>query len=103
MNSTPGAVGGQGRFGVSPPLRPVSFYNITYCMASISNIEKRSRGRPATDATPVMVRLPPKMITALDAMISGLPEPKPSRPEAIRQVLAIALNFVARDNETGAR
>jgi len=54
---------------------------------SISDIEKRGRGRPATDATPVMVRVPPDMISGIDAWISGRPDPKPTRPEAVRVAL----------------
>ena len=39
------------------------------------------------------VRLPPAELAPLDAWISELPDdPKPSRPEAIRQVLEMALN-----------
>ena len=57
-------------------------------MASIDDIEKRKRGRPATDATPVLVRLMPIQIANLDAWIADHPDPKPSRPEAIREALS---------------
>ena len=43
--------------------------------------------RPRTDATSVRVRLPPTAITSLDAWIAAQPEPRPSRPEAIRLAL----------------
>jgi cytochrome c553 len=52
---------------------------------------KNVGGRPRTDATPVMVRLPPSAIASLDAWIAAQPEPRPSRPEAIRRLLAQAL------------
>ena len=56
--------------------------------AAISDIEKSKRGRPRTDSTPVMVRLQPDQLAALDAWIAGQDEPRPSRPEAIRQIIA---------------
>ena len=52
---------------------------------------KNVGGRPRTDATPVMVRLPPPALSALDAWISRQPEPRPGRPEAIRRILAEAI------------
>jgi hypothetical protein len=56
-------------------------------MKSISNIEKkRGRGRPATGATPVLVRLPSEQLEALDGWISDQNEPF-TRPEAIRHLL----------------
>jgi hypothetical protein len=59
---------------------------------AIGNIEKkRGRGRPPTEAVPVMVRVMPAQIGALDSWISNQPEPQPSRPEAIRRLLANAL------------
>lgn len=59
---------------------------------AISDIEKSKRGRPRTDSTPVMVRLLPEQLTALDAWIEGQEEPRPSRPEAIRQLIDKALS-----------
>jgi cytochrome c553 len=59
--------------------------------SSISDIEKRKRGRPATDATPVLVRLKADALSTLDAWIAEQPDPKPSRPEAIRRLLEKAL------------
>lgn len=64
-----------------------AFYNIIYCMASIDDIGKKKRGRPATDATPILVRLMPMQVAPLDAWIEAQPDPKPSRPEAIRRLL----------------
>lgn len=50
--------------------------------------ENRKRGRPATGiGTPVLVRLSPELLSALDAFIQGQDRPI-TRPEAIRVVLA---------------
>jgi len=38
-----------------------------------------------------MLRLDPANLSALDDWISAQPEPRPSRPEAIRRILAEAL------------
>jgi hypothetical protein len=58
---------------------------------SISNINKRGRGRPRIDAKPVMVRFPPLEMKALDEHIAEQNDPKPSRPEAIRRLIQQAL------------
>lgn len=60
-------------------------------MTSIDDIEKRKRGRPPTDATPIMVRVSPALLAPLDAWISDQRDPKPSRPEAVRRLVAKAL------------
>jgi len=49
---------------------------------------KKSRGRPKVDAVPVNVRVPPDLVADLDRWISDQPEPKPSRPEALRTLAA---------------
>jgi hypothetical protein len=36
---------------------------------------------------PVVVRMRPEQIKALDAWIVSQPDPKPSRPEAVRRLL----------------
>lgn len=54
---------------------------------AIASARKSSRGRPRIDATPVNVRLPPEQLAPLDAWIAAQPDPKPSRPEAIRKLL----------------
>jgi hypothetical protein len=55
---------------------------------SIGNIEKRrKRGRPPTEATPVLVRVMPDQIERLDAWIAKQGEPDLGRPEAIRRLL----------------
>jgi hypothetical protein len=58
---------------------------------SINDIEKRRRGRPATDATPVLVRMMPAAIEALDSWIARQPNPQPTRPDAIRKLIDYAL------------
>jgi hypothetical protein len=75
------------------PLPRLAIYNIVNSMRSIGNIKKkRRRGRPETNATPVMVRVHPDQLAALDAWIERQPDPKPSRPEAIRRILAEGLD-----------
>lgn len=52
-------------------------------------IPKKRRGpAPSGHGIPVMVRFPPDQLAALDAWIAAQPEPKPSRPEAVRRILA---------------
>ena len=59
--------------------------------ASISSTEKRSRGRPRTNPAAQHFTMPRDLSDALDAWIAAQPEPRPSRPEAIRRLLAEAL------------
>jgi hypothetical protein len=55
-------------------------------------ISKKRKGPvPTGKGVPVLVRLQPDQLAALDAWIARCPEPKPSRPEAVRQILAGAL------------
>jgi hypothetical protein len=58
--------------------------------SAIANI-KKSKGRPKINATPLMVRVPPEELARLDAWIASQPDPKPSRPEAIRRLVEKAL------------
>lgn len=52
----------------------------------------KKRGRPATGlGLSINVRLQPEQLSALDAWIEGQAEPRPSRPEAIRQLIDKAL------------
>ena len=44
-------------------------------------------GRPPVDTEAVNVRMPREDLTAIDVWIDNQPEPKPSRPEAIRIAL----------------
>ena len=56
-------------------------------MSAISVIRKK-RGRPATGiGKPVGLRLYRDEEAALEALIATLPDPKPSRPELIRQII----------------
>ena len=48
-------------------------------------------GRPRVDATVLTLRLMPTQIAPLDAWIAAQPQPRPSRPEAIRRILSQAL------------
>lgn len=56
--------------------------------SSIQDIPKR-RGRPKTTGRGegVLVRLQPAQIRQLDAWIAEQPDPKPTRPAAVRQIL----------------
>ena len=58
---------------------------------SIDGAKKSMRGRPKVDSEAVNVRIDRALLDALDAWIAMQPEPRPSRPEAIRQLLAKAL------------
>ena len=51
----------------------------------------RKKGRPPVDSEDVHVRLARSAIDALDAWIVAQPEPRPSRPEAIRRILSEVL------------
>ena len=56
-------------------------------MQSIADTRKK-RGRPATGiGSNVGLRLYPDLEQALDAWIASQPDPKPTRPEAIRAAL----------------
>ena len=58
-------------------------------MSSIAGTNKsRGRGRPVVNSTAINLRLPPGQLAPLDAWIADQPDPKPSRPEAIREALA---------------
>lgn len=52
----------------------------------MSDIKKRKVGRPAINATPITVRIPPALLAWLDAERAKL-DPQPTRPEFIRQAL----------------
>lgn len=52
---------------------------------------KKSRGRPRLDTEAVNVRMGRPMLDALDAFIAEQPDPKPTRPEAVRTLLFDAL------------
>ena len=50
--------------------------------------QKRKRGpAPTGKGEPILVRLQPTQLKALDAWIDSQPDPKPTRPAAIREGL----------------
>ena len=60
-------------------------------MKAISNIgKKRGRGRPPTGATPVLVRIPPETLKAVDGWIKKQPEPQ-TRPQGILGLVELGL------------
>jgi hypothetical protein len=61
--------------------------------ASIGDNTKKKRGRKVTTGkgTLIGVRLLSENLSALDGYIATQPEPRPTRPEAIRRLLAEAL------------
>jgi hypothetical protein len=63
---------------------------------------RRKRGRPPVESEDVHVRLTRSAVDALDAWIAAQPEPRPSRPEAIRRLLAEALGRVDDDARSTA-
>jgi metal-responsive CopG/Arc/MetJ family transcriptional regulator len=52
---------------------------------------KKKTGRPRVDSEAVNVRLEREMLDTIDAWIAAQPDPKPTRPEAIRRILSEAL------------
>jgi hypothetical protein len=61
-------------------------------MGAIAESQKNKGGRPRTGIGPqIGLRLYPDIEAALDAWIAQEPDPKPSRPEAIRRILREAL------------
>ena len=63
---------------------------------AIGDIEKRGRGRPRTNATPVMVRLPPEQLAQVDAWRAreGKRRGKSiSRPEALRGMIEATIRM----------
>jgi hypothetical protein len=61
-------------------------------MASISSTKKSARGRPRTNPAAQHFTMPRVLSDALDAWIAAQPDPKPTRPEAIRRLLHVALD-----------
>ena len=58
----------------------------------------RKLERPRVNSEDVHVRLTRPALDTLDAWIAAQPEPRPSRPEAIRLLLAVALDKPAALN-----
>ncbi|TXN67878.1 hypothetical protein FV230_13750 [Methylobacterium sp. WL6] len=58
-------------------------------MAVKTLISQKKRGpAPTGKGTPVMVRVAPALLSPLDALIDAQPDPKPSRPDVIRDALS---------------
>jgi metal-responsive CopG/Arc/MetJ family transcriptional regulator len=56
--------------------------------------------KPAA-GTPVRMRMPPKLLARLDAVVAAQPEPKPTRGKVIKELVREALN--ARRDRRRAR
>lgn len=54
--------------------------------------EKKRMGRPRTDTEPVMIRMTPQLIAAIDDRRRDEVD-LPTRPEMIRRLLMISLNL----------
>lgn len=55
--------------------------------------QKRRGPKPTGKGTPIQVRLLADVLQPLDRWIDEQPEPKPSRPEAIRRLVKKALGI----------
>lgn len=55
-------------------------------------ITKKRGPKPTGKGTLIGVRLLPDLLWALDAWIERQPDPKPTRPEAIRRMLRMRLS-----------
>jgi hypothetical protein len=66
------------------------FWYTKFMTKSISRTRK-SRGRPATGAESVHLRVLPEQSAAIDAWIGKQKEPDLSRPEAIRRLVELGL------------
>jgi hypothetical protein len=68
-------------------------------------IPRKKRGPPATGkGEPVVVRMQPPQLQALDAWIALQPQPFPSRPEAVRQLVELGLTVRTKSKQpTAAR
>jgi hypothetical protein len=65
---------------------------------STKNPRKKSRGRPAIGVgVQVNTMLRPEQAALLDAWIAKQPNPKPTRPEAIRRLIQKALGKTTAD------
>ena len=72
-------------------------------MVSSITDTRKSRGRPRVNATQLAVRVPPDDLAKLDAWIAAQPEPRPSRPEALRRLASEALTRpVERQHQSDA-
>jgi hypothetical protein len=61
-------------------------------VSAIADKPKKKMGRPPTGiGRTIGLRLYPEMEAELEAWIAEQPDPKPSKPEAIRRLLGVAL------------
>jgi hypothetical protein len=69
-------------------------------MARQSVITRKKKRGPAPTGKGVLigVRLQPPALAALDALIADRPDPKPSRPEAIREMLDATFKLIEDGN-----
>ena len=76
---------------------PAHLWYQQFMSGSIRGTTNKRRGRPKTTGKgeSVNLRLLPELMGALDAHIAMCPEPRPTRPEAIRRLLAEALGKTA--------
>jgi hypothetical protein len=63
---------------------------------STRDITKKRKPRAEQIGTPVLVRLQPDQLGKLDAWITRQPEPRPTRPEAIRRLIEFGLKTKVR-------
>lgn len=72
--------------------RPDFCVNTVFDVAQETLITRKRRGpKPTGKGTLIGVRLLPPLLDTIDAWIAAQPDPKPTRPEAIRRLLAEAL------------
>ena len=65
-------------------------------MANTIPVNRKKRGRPKVDATLVGVRVPPDLLTKIDAF-RAKHDPVPSRPEAIRQIVEATFRMMGEE------
>ena len=66
--------------------------------------ERKGRGRPRADATPIGLRFPPDLLAVLDAYIAR-ERPEASRPEALRAIFrewAVSRDLIPADSSPAA-
>ncbi|MEG8022122.1 hypothetical protein [Sphingomonas aerolata] len=72
--------------------RSARFLDIKVSMADQETLIPKKRGpKPTGQGTPVMVRLQPYQLAALDRWIEAQPEPRLTRPEALRRLADLGL------------
>lgn len=60
---------------------------------------KIRKSRPPQTGTLIGVRLQPPELAQLDAWIADQPEPRPTRPEALRHMARVVLGYLTKDAE----